>query len=114
MTDSKSIEPPIWRTIIGRLRLIGWLEGTSYLILLGIAMPLKYLAEMPQAVRFVGSIHGGLFVIFCAALAHAWLRKQLTFLRAALVFVASLIPFGTFAIDGWLRRIQQAAERDSA
>lgn len=113
MIDSKSPEDRIWRTIIGRVRLIGWIEGTSYLVLLGIAMPLKYLAGMPRTVRIVGAIHGALFVIFCAALAHAWLSKRLTFLRAALVFVASLVPFGTFAIDGWLRRIRQAAERDS-
>ena len=50
---------------IDRLRLASILDGISYLILLGIAMPLKYLAGMWMAVRMVGSIHGGLFLALC-------------------------------------------------
>ncbi|MEC9073494.1 MAG: DUF3817 domain-containing protein, partial [Myxococcota bacterium] len=53
---------------IGRLRLIGWIEGTSYLLLVGVAMPLKYLAGQPMAVKITGWIHGLLFMLFCLIL----------------------------------------------
>ena len=49
---------------IGRLRFVGLLEGVSLLVLLGIAMPLKYLANQPDAVKLVGWAHGVLFVLF--------------------------------------------------
>ena len=49
---------------MGRLRLIAFLEGLSLLVLLGIAMPLKYLAGQPAAVRYVGMTHGLLFVLY--------------------------------------------------
>src|SRR5690606_38959818 len=58
---------PVWR-----LRMVGMAEGLSYIALLGIAMPLKYMADMPIAVRIVGSIHGALFVLFGVALIQAW------------------------------------------
>jgi integral membrane protein len=96
------------KTPIGRLRVTGLIEGVSYLVLLGIAMPLKYLAGMPMAVKVVGWIHGGLFVLFCLALAHVWLSAGWSIWRAAGVFIASLIPFGTFAIDGRLKREDEA------
>ena len=98
------------KTPIGRLRAIGLVEGVSYLVLLGIAMPLKYYAGMPMAVKVVGWIHGGLFVLFCAALAHAMFASRWSLFRAAGVFIASLIPFGTFAIDGRLRREDAARQ----
>ena len=50
-----------------RLRLVGGLEGISYLLLLGVAMPLKYLAGMPAMVQVAGWIHGLLFTLFVAA-----------------------------------------------
>ena len=101
---------PMLKTPIGRLRATGLVEGVSYLVLLGIAMPLKYLAGIPIAVKVVGWIHGGLFVLFCAALLHAWRASGWSIWRAAVVFIASLIPFGTFAIDGRLKREDEARE----
>ena len=91
-------------TPIGRLRLVGLVEGVSYLVLLAIAMPLKYFAGLPQAVEVVGWAHGVLFVLFGFALLHAMLAARWSIGRAAVVFVAALLPFGTFAIDGRLRR----------
>jgi len=96
------------KTPIGRLRLIGLVEGTSYLVLLGIAMPLKYLAGLPMAVKVVGWAHGVLFVLFCAALSHAFVAARWSILRAAAVFIAALLPFGTFAIDGRLKSEDEA------
>ena len=56
---------------IGRLRWIGFVEAVSFLLLLGVAMPLKYLAGQPLAVRIVGLIHGILFMIYLVAAAQA-------------------------------------------
>jgi integral membrane protein len=67
---------------IGRLRLIGLLEGSSFLILLGIAMPLKYAAGMPLAVKYVGWAHGALFLLFILALGQAAAETDWGFKRS--------------------------------
>jgi integral membrane protein len=89
---------------IDRLRLASLLDGISYLVLLGVAMPLKYLAGMPLAVRIVGSIHGFLFVLLCASLLEMLWRRRFGIGRCALVFVCALVPFAPFPLDRWLRR----------
>lgn len=86
-------------TSIGRVRLVGFIEGVSYLTLLGIAMPLKYYANMPQYVRVNGMIHGVLFIILCLLILIALIEGKLSFKWAVLAFIATLIPFGTFIID---------------
>lgn len=86
------------------LRQIALIEAVSYLVLLVIAMPLKYAADMPMAVRVVGSVHGFLFVIFCVALAQTMWVARWPMGRGALVFVASLIPVATFVIDPKMKR----------
>jgi integral membrane protein len=91
-------------TPIGRLRVVAFVEGCSYLLLLGVAMPLKYLAGLPMAVMIVGSIHGALFVLFCAALMNAMIVARWSMLRGGVAFASSLVPFGTFVLDGCLRR----------
>jgi integral membrane protein len=63
-------------TPIRRLRFVGFVEGVSYLVLLFIAMPLKYWAGMPLAVRVVGMLHGVLFILFFAAVAEVHLRPR--------------------------------------
>jgi integral membrane protein len=78
------------------------------LALLGVAMPLKYFAGLPLAVRIVGSIHGGLFLLFCAALLHATLAARFRIGHVAMLFASSLVPFGTFIMDGRLKREDQA------
>jgi integral membrane protein len=87
-----------------RLRWIGKIEGVSFLVLLGIAMPLKYLAGLPLAVKVVGWAHGVLFIAFLAALWSARRNAKLPLSLSALVFIASLLPFGPFLIDGRLAR----------
>lgn len=77
-------------------RIIGHLEGASFLILLFVAMPLKYLLAMPLAVRVVGSLHGLLFLAYLGSLARVAVEHHWP-LRASLrAFVASLVPFGMF------------------
>jgi integral membrane protein len=94
------------RTPIGRLRAIALTEGVSFLILLFIAMPLKYVAGIPVAVKVAGWLHGVLFVMLLGVLFEtqrwlSWSRKQ-----TAQVVLAALLPFGPFVIDGRLRREQ--------
>ena len=98
----------MWQSAIGRLRIIGIIEGLSYLLLLGVAMPLKYLAGMPEAVSAVGMAHGMLFLIYCLALLQAMLDMSWPIKRAAMLFIAAVLPFGPFVVDGGLRREQEA------
>lgn len=80
-------------------RRIAIIEGISYLILLGIAMPLKYFADQPLPVKYLGWAHGVLFVVFCILLLQVWIKYKWTFLFTVLAFVSSLVPFGTFYLD---------------
>lgn len=84
---------------INRLRFIGKLEGLSFLALLGIAMPLKYMKGMPEAVKYTGWAHGVLFVLFCFALIHTLMVTKWSAMRGMILFVAALIPFGPFLVD---------------
>lgn len=86
------------------LRIASLLEGTSWLVLLFVAMPLKYMAGMPMAVRIVGSIHGALFVALCFLLLRCWLARGWPFTRAVFCFIAALIPFGAFFLERSLKR----------
>lgn len=87
------------KTPLGRLRVIAFAEGVSFLVLLGIAMPLKYMADMPQAVRVVGMAHGVLFILYILLLVQVAIELSWTFGRSVLAFLASLVPFGTFYAD---------------
>jgi integral membrane protein len=91
-------------TALGRLRLVGFLEAVSFLMLLGIAMPLKYFAGQPDAVRIVGMVHGGLFLAYVMALVHAHLEYEWPLRRSFFVFVAAFLPFGPFIADRKLLR----------
>ena len=87
---------------LGRLRLLSIVEGTSTLLLFGIAMPLKYLADMPLAVRIVGLLHGLLFVCLAIAFLLATRRVPITKGLATAGIVAAVLPFGPFVFDRWL------------
>lgn len=88
------------------LRLLALTEGVSFLVLLGIAMPLKYLASMPMAVKVAGWIHGILFVALCYVLLRVTVEKAWPLTRAGLVFLAALLPFGPFVIDRRLKHYE--------
>ena len=81
------------------LRITGLLEGISYLLLLGVCMPLKYLAEIHAPNKIVGMAHGLLFVLYCllVILNKSTFKWSLTTTFWALI--ASILPFGTFVAD---------------
>ncbi len=89
---------------VNRLRVVGLLEGVSFLVLLGVAMPLKYLAGIPEMVRIVGWTHGLLFMAFLAAVADVARRMCWSYEQVAGAVAAALLPFGTFVLDRRLRR----------
>jgi integral membrane protein len=96
-----------------QLRVVAYTEGISYLLLLGVAMPLKYLADLPLAVRVMGSVHGALFVAFVVLLARAaWSRKWPAG-RPVWMFASSLVPFGMIVLDRALQS-ELHAERERA
>ena len=97
------------KTALSRLRFIGWWEGVSFLVLLGIAMPLKYLAGEPGAVRVVGMAHGVLFVLYVLAALHAALEYGWSWKRTALVLLASVLPAGPFIVDAKILRQDPSA-----
>lgn len=86
-------------SVKGHARLSGVLEGISFLVLLGIAMPLKYVAGQPDAVRYVGTAHGVLFVWFVISVVAARFRYGISNYKTALVLASSFLPFGTFYTD---------------
>ena len=86
------------------LRIVAFIEGISYLVLLGIAMPLKYYYNQPNAVKIVGMTHGVLFVLTIVLLLIVHVDKKWKGLKTFLIFLSTLIPFGTFYADvKWLR-----------
>ena len=86
------------------LRRLTWIEGVSFLLLMGVAMPLKYVWGKPEAVKIFGWIHGGLFMLVCVVLLVVMRRRRWSIPRGALVFVAALVPFGPFIFDGRIAR----------
>jgi integral membrane protein len=81
---------------VKKFGLINTVEGYSFLILLFIAMPLKYILGFAIAVKIAGTIHGALFALFLGFLILAWRESKWAFGETSLFFIASLIPFGTF------------------
>ncbi|WP_442588473.1 DUF3817 domain-containing protein [Pedobacter sp. AW31-3R] len=82
-------------------------EGISYLALLLIAMPLKYFAGMPLAVKYTGWAHGLLFVLYAAFVVMCWMEYKWKFGKVILVFLASLLPFAPFIVE---KRLHEDAD----
>lgn len=101
------------KTAIGRLRVIGFLEGVSFLLLLFIAMPLKYMYDKPDTNMVVGMIHGILFVLYIFGVIQATIDLSWNFKKIALAVVASILPFGTFYADAKLFKPEQQAQNNS-
>lgn len=90
----------LFTTPLGRLKLLGYLEGSSLLLLLFVAVPLKYLAGNTALVKAIGPVHGLLFLLFIfntlsVGVEQHWKFKETTWK----VLIACIIPFGTFYID---------------
>jgi len=85
---------------IGRLRLLGFVEGVSMVVLVFVAMPLKYLAGQPEMVRITGSVHGGLFILLVLYALYVGFEKGWSFRKVTFwILAGSVFPFGPFIVD---------------
>lgn len=92
------------RSHLGRLRIVAFLEGLSFILLIGIAMPLKYYYGYEHATSQVGMIHGILFMAYVYLVFPVRGELNWSTARTALVLLASLVPFGTFVAEfKWFR-----------
>ncbi|MRX70778.1 DUF3817 domain-containing protein [Bacillus lacus] len=91
-------------TTVGTFRLMGFLEGGSLLILLFIAMPLKYLADIPLAVTVVGSLHGFLFILYLFILAYTTFKIRWSLKWVVSAIAVAFIPFGNIVLDAKLKQ----------
>ena len=82
-----------------RFRLISILEGFSFLILLFIAMPLKYMMDLPLAVTYVGWAHGLLFILYIYAVFPTAHKMEWKFGKTFFALAVSILPFGPFIFD---------------
>lgn len=87
---------------VGRFRVVGTAEAISFLLLLGIAMPLKYFAGLPLAVKYTGWAHGVLFIAYIFVTIDTAITLKWGFKNTALALVASLVPFGPFIFDKYI------------
>lgn len=88
------------------LRILGFVEGMSYLVLLGLCMPLKYLYDIPEPTSYIGMTHGVLFVAYCIWVFIVGYEKRWALTTTFLALLASLVPFGTFVADKRIFSIQ--------
>ena len=86
-------------TILGRL------EGLSFLTLLFIAMPLKYIMHEPIVVKIMGPLHGGLFLLYCALAFWTASEQEWPLKQHLMAYVAAVIPFGPFLFEKYYGRL---------
>ncbi|MBB6498009.1 DUF3817 domain-containing protein [Pedobacter cryoconitis] len=84
-------------------RKIAVAEGISYIALICIAMPLKYFADMPLAVKYTGWAHGVLFMLYAVMVIMCAMEYKWKIGKTILVFIASLLPFAPFYVDKRLK-----------
>lgn len=84
---------------IKAFRLISTLEAISFLVLLGIAMPLKYIWHMPEMVRIVGTAHGALFVLYVLGAIYMFKKLNWTLTQLFIAIMCSVLPFGPFYVE---------------
>ncbi|MET3656810.1 DUF3817 domain-containing protein [Sporosarcina psychrophila] len=94
------------KNALGRFRLIGILEGISLLILLFIAMPLKYWFGMKSAVTIVGTLHGYIFLAYIAAIVYTMIKVKWPFRFTIGALISAFIPFGNFILDRRLKNLK--------
>jgi integral membrane protein len=92
------------KTQLGRLRVLAFVEGVSFLVILFVTMPLKYYFNEPQPNKVFGMVHGLLFVLYVLAVIQMKIEHNWSFKKFGLALLASIIPFGTFWADAKLFR----------
>ena len=94
---------------IQTLRVVGFLEGISFLLLLFVAMPMKYIFDNPILVKYVGMGHGVLFILFLIVLFVVCEKQKWSLSVFLMGLIASILPFGPFIFDRKLKNAEQPA-----
>jgi integral membrane protein len=89
----------LFKTQLGRLRILAFIEGVSFLLILFVTMPLKYLLSMPGPNKVIGMGHGILFVGYVLAVIQIAVAENWQAKKTGLALLASIVPFGTFWAD---------------
>ncbi len=84
---------------------LSYIEGLSLLLLLFVAMPVKYLLGAPFLVRVIGSIHGGLFVLLVLMIMFTAGKERWSTGLVIFLLFTSCVPFGMFFFDRRLKRV---------
>jgi integral membrane protein len=107
----------VFQNPVGRVRAVGMVEAVSFILLMFVAMPIKYLSPYPDegktAVFWVGLVHGILFISYAVVAFAAWFGRHIRGSTLIACAVASVLPFGPFVIDRKLKTVE-SAERDAA
>ena len=98
------------KKLLQRFRIIGIAEGISFLILLLIAMPMKYFLKIPEAVKVVGWMHGALFIAYIYFGIEVTLAFKKNFVWCCKALAAAFIPLGTFITDKQLKKEEMALQ----
>ena len=96
-------------TVLGQLRTLAILEGISYLLLVPTVI-LKYGFEVGLPNKIVGSIHGVLFILYCAWVVYYARKKKWSLMKTLICLAASLLPFATFIVDQRILRMEAEYE----
>lgn len=88
------------------LRMASLAEGTTLLLLVLVAVPLKRMADLPLAVSIAGPLHGAAFLVYGALVLQALSARLLSASEALRLMAAAFVPLGAWWVAGWLRRRQ--------
>lgn len=97
-------ESIVLQSALLRLRWMSWLEGTTLLLLVGVAVPLKRLAGWPQGVSLLGPVHGIAFLFYIGLVLWTTRSPYWTFSERLQLLMASLVPFGAWMLGGLFKR----------
>jgi integral membrane protein len=90
--------------VLKNFKVIAIAEGISFLVLLLVAMPLKYMMQITEPVKYVGWVHGVLFVLYGILLLQVFIVVKWSFIKTLVAFLVSFIPFGTFWLDARINK----------
>ncbi len=101
-----------------RFRVVAYIVGVLLLLLVFVAMPLKYFADRPTFVAIIGPIHGFIYMIYLVAAFDLAVRAKWPFVRTVLVLLAGTIPGMSFVAErkatAWVRQLPQPAAASAA
>ena len=89
----------LFSSILKPLRAIAFMEGITFLLLIFVTMPMRYLIDIPMPNKIIGMLHGGLFLAYSGLVVWATFKYKWPIWIGLLAFIASFIPFGTFLAD---------------